>query len=55
MRVAVPFTPRTYAEISRYFAGLDLADPGLVPVSQWRAPADPAQTVTMVGAVGRKP
>jgi O-methyltransferase involved in polyketide biosynthesis len=55
MRVAVPFTPRTHAEISRYFAGLDLADPGLVPVSQWRAPADPAQTVTMVGAVGRKP
>ena len=55
MRVAAPFTPRTYAEISRYFVGLDLVDPGLLPVSQWRAPAGPVQTVTMIGGVGRKP
>jgi hypothetical protein len=54
-RVAAQFIPRTHAAVSRYFDGLDFVDPGLVPVSQWRAPADPARTVTMYAGVGRKP
>jgi SAM-dependent methyltransferase len=29
--------PRSRAEVERLFAGLDLVDPGLVPVEQWRA------------------
>jgi S-adenosyl methyltransferase len=54
-RVAVPIIPRTRAEISGFFNGLDLIDPGLVPVAQWRAPADPAKPGTMYAGVGRKP
>ena len=54
-RVAAQFIPRTRAEILRYFAGLDLVDPGLVPVPQWRASADPAKPIPAYAGVGRKP
>jgi len=54
-RVAAQIALRTHAQISRYFDGLDLVDPGLVPVNQWRAPAGLTQTVTMYAGVGRKP
>jgi len=40
------------------FGGLDLADPGVVLVSQWRPPASPRPTpaeVNWYGGVGRKP
>ncbi|GAA2469060.1 SAM-dependent methyltransferase [Streptomyces lavendulocolor] len=47
-------TQRTPEAVTRYFDGLELLDPGVVPCSQWRpdAPADP---VAMYGGVGRKP
>jgi hypothetical protein len=54
-RVAAPFTPRTRAEISRYFDGLDLVEPGLVPIPQWRGLASPARPVPAYAAVARKP
>ena len=54
-RVAAQIALRTHAQISRYFDGLALVDPGLVPVNKWRAPAGLAQTVTMYAGVGRKP
>jgi S-adenosyl methyltransferase len=55
-RVAAQFHPRTRGEISRYFDGLDFVSPGLVPVPQWRTPADPAaEGVTWYAGVGRKP
>ena len=54
-RVAAQFTPRTRAEIARYFTGLDLIDPGLVPLPQWRALADPAEQIPAYAGVGRKP
>jgi len=52
---------RTREEVARFFAGLDLVEPGIVPTPQWRPPApqfgpadgqgeDPAYA-----AVGRKP
>jgi len=49
--------PRTRQQVARFFAGLDLVDPGLVQVTQWRPDPDtnitaPAQTW---GAIGRKP
>ncbi|MEU9210967.1 SAM-dependent methyltransferase [Streptomyces sp. NPDC048415] len=31
-----PFFPRTHAEFSRFFDGLELLDPGVVAVSEWR-------------------
>jgi O-methyltransferase involved in polyketide biosynthesis len=54
-RVAAPFTPRTRAEISGYFNGLDLVPPGLVPLPQWRALANPAHQIPAYAAIARKP
>lgn len=57
----MPFTPRSRAEFGRFFEGLDLAEPGIVPVLDWRpepsapeAPeaADP-QSVFIWAGVGR--
>ena len=53
-RVAAQFHPRPRAEIARFFAGVDLIDPGLVPVDRWRAPAD-GNAIPMYAGVGRKP
>lgn len=49
------FTPRTRAEIAAFFDGLALVEPGLVPLPQWRALADPRQVIPMYAAMGRKP
>jgi S-adenosyl methyltransferase len=54
-RVASPFTPRTRAEISAYFDGLDLVEPGLVPIPQWRALSSRARLVPAYAGVARKP
>ena len=54
--VAEKVTFRSQAEVSRFFDGLDLVDPGLVPVPGWR-PASPAEEATptvLWGGVGRK-
>ncbi|TDD78931.1 SAM-dependent methyltransferase [Actinomadura darangshiensis] len=52
-----PLTPRTRAEIRGFFAGFELAEPGLVDVREWRpAPGTPDarsdQPWTIVGGVG---
>jgi hypothetical protein len=50
-------TFRTHEQVSRFFAGLDLADPGVVPIQDWRAdsPLDLSSAPTaMWGGVGRK-
>jgi hypothetical protein len=50
---------RTYDEISRFFGGLDLIEPGLVPIDEWR-PSDNAplphsqRPVPIFGGIGRK-
>ncbi len=31
----VPITPRNRAQVTRFFDGLDMTPPGLVPISQW--------------------
>ncbi|MEJ3658989.1 SAM-dependent methyltransferase [Actinomycetes bacterium KLBMP 9759] len=52
--------PRHRAEIERFFAGLELLDPGLVPVHRWRPDGDllPNGThdedIGIYGAVARK-
>jgi O-methyltransferase involved in polyketide biosynthesis len=53
-RVAAQIVVRTRAEVLRFFDGLDLVDPGLVPVPQWRAPANLAKQIPMYAGVGRK-
>jgi hypothetical protein len=55
---AVPYNPRSVAQIGRYFEDLELVDPGVVPVSLWRpnaADIGNPQTVSGHGAVARKP
>ncbi|MFB9235529.1 SAM-dependent methyltransferase [Plantactinospora siamensis] len=52
------FTPRPLAEVSRFFAGLDLLEPGIVSVSDWRpgpGPRPGAGEATGYGAVARIP
>ena len=57
-RVSTPQTLRTREQVARFFAGLDLVEPGLVQVHQRRpepgAPA-PEGAVSAHGAVARKP
>ncbi|MFI1192361.1 SAM-dependent methyltransferase [Micromonospora sp. NPDC020750] len=52
--------PRSRAEFSRFFDGLDLVEPGVVPVTQWRAEVPeserpPLAEASIYGAVARKP
>ncbi|MEU4239607.1 SAM-dependent methyltransferase [Actinoplanes sp. NPDC026619] len=49
---------RNRAEFGRFFEGLELVDPGIVAVSDWRPAAEErpsAQDVAIYGAVGRLP
>jgi hypothetical protein len=38
-QASFPVAARTHAEVCRFFAGLDLVDPGVVQVHRWRAGA----------------
>ena len=54
--VATPQTRRGRNEVARFFTGLDLVEPGLVQLADWRpAPGDPAAPTSGYGAVARKP
>jgi hypothetical protein len=49
-------TPRTREQITRYFDGFELVDPGLVAVSHWHDTAvSTGSTTWMYAGVGRKP
>jgi trans-aconitate methyltransferase len=53
-----PVFLRDCDQVARWFAGLELVDPGIVEVHQWRpAPGDPEfpDGVPLLGAVARKP
>ncbi|WP_343243135.1 SAM-dependent methyltransferase [Streptomyces sp. SID12501] len=56
---AVPYYVRSVAEIAGFFDGLDLVEPGVVQVPEWRpdlrGPAAPAAAVDAYCGVGRKP
>jgi hypothetical protein len=54
------YVVRSRDEIARFFTGLDLVEPGLVPIEQWRPPPDARpdpdrRPVPIYGALGRKP
>jgi hypothetical protein len=54
-----PLSPRSDAQVARFFAGLDLVEPGVVWAPQWRPEHpddvdDPGASSNLVG-VGRKP
>ena len=50
-------TLRSHAEVSRFFDGLDVLPPGVVPQNRWpdRAAQDDEPDIGCYGAVGRKP
>jgi S-adenosyl methyltransferase len=48
-------TPRPQAQIAAYFDGLDLVEPGLVAMPEWRGEASPHVVVNAFAGVGRKP
>jgi hypothetical protein len=52
---AVPYALRSPEQVGRCFQGLELVEPGLVSISQWRPESDDAVAVDGYGAVGRKP
>jgi hypothetical protein len=59
---ASPITARTRQEILAFFHGLNILEPGLVPVQQWRpgnpGPAEPPQGLAgqgLLGGMARKP
>jgi hypothetical protein len=55
---AVPYHLRTPEQIEGFFAGLELIDPGVVSVSQWRPDATPFGSAAKVDSfcgIGRKP
>lgn len=53
-----PYRLRDHERITRFFDGLEILEPGVVPVSQWRPEALPFGTpppVSALAGVGRKP
>jgi hypothetical protein len=54
----VPVTPRTGEQVARFFGGLDVTGPGVVPIGQWWAPeagADADNGLAGYCGIGRKP
>ncbi len=55
---AAPVTARTHAQVSRFFDGLELEEPGVVQLHRWRAvTGEPpiSRELANYGGVGRKP
>jgi hypothetical protein len=53
-----PYALRSPEELGSCFDGLELVEPGLVPITHWRpytVEGDAADTIDAYGAVGRKP
>jgi O-methyltransferase involved in polyketide biosynthesis len=54
---ALPYRVRRADQIARFFDGLELVEPGLVPIHQWRPDPSPFDQVPVpqLGGVARKP
>lgn len=49
------FFLRSHAEVSKFFDGLELVEPGVVPVHRWRQDPPDALNIAIHCGVGRKP
>ena len=49
--------PRSQAQVARFFNGLEILEPGVVPIQEWRPDTEEeaAARAGMWGGVGRKP
>ncbi|WP_280309856.1 SAM-dependent methyltransferase [Nocardia abscessus] len=57
-QVGVPLVPRMRSDVEAVFDGLEIVDPGIVSITQWRTPeADVGEirSISAYGAVARKP
>ena len=57
-QAAVPVAARTHAEVRQFFAGLELVEPGVVPVHRWRPGTGnlgSGRNLAIYAGVGRKP
>jgi S-adenosyl methyltransferase len=57
-QAAAPVAARTHAEVCRFFAGLDLVEPGVVQVHRWRPGAGDlsgGRDLAIYAGAGRKP
>lgn len=55
-KTTAPAVPRTAEDIRAFFQDLDLVEPGLVDVSQWRCDMqEKATKIRLLAGVGRKP
>ncbi|WP_188192124.1 SAM-dependent methyltransferase [Nonomuraea sp. SYSU D8015] len=52
---AVPYYLRSPAQLAECFAGLELVEPGVVPIALWRPGTDADEAIDAYGAVARKP
>ncbi|MGH4014865.1 MAG: SAM-dependent methyltransferase [Pseudonocardiaceae bacterium] len=55
---AVPYNPRSPEQIGQCFEGLEMVEPGLVSITQWRpdtVEVGEAESIEHYGAVARKP
>jgi hypothetical protein len=55
---AIPYNLRSPEQVGRCFEGLEMVDPGLVPITQWRpdtAEVGKIEPIDNYGAVARKP
>jgi S-adenosyl methyltransferase len=49
------YTGRSHDQVMRFFAGLEMVEPGLVQVQQWRPSVETNQTLALWAEAGRKP
>lgn len=52
-----PLVLRDHAQVTRFFDGLELLEPGVVQLSKWRprSEAESAEAAALWGGVARKP
>ena len=56
--ISAQLHPRSYGEVAKFFTGLELIEPGVVPVRHWRAEwndSHEGKVHLSYGGVGRKP
>jgi hypothetical protein len=51
----VPYYLRTPEELARCFEGLEMVEPGMVQITNWRPELVVVTPIDAYGAVGRKP
>lgn len=52
-KASCPVVPRSYEEILAFFDGMDLVDPGLVSIGDWRTKRQPAASLPTAASRAR--